>query len=105
MNRNLLCDFFHLNLPADMEQCVELFAIFGGYTEPIDADEPLESLIRRHILDHFESHREHLLSPLTLIFSMPLRWEIDEKDPRFVVPASEKSGGMRRLNFYAPAAI
>lgn len=64
MNRNLLCDFFHLNLPADIEQCVELFAIFGGYTEPIDTDEPLESLIRRHILEPFESHRKYLLSAL-----------------------------------------
>jgi len=64
MDRKLICDFFHLNLPSDMEQCVELFAIFGGYNVPIDADEPLESLICRHILEHFESHREHLLSAL-----------------------------------------
>jgi hypothetical protein len=64
MDRKLIRNFFHLNLPADMEQCVELFAIFGGYSEPIDADEPLESLIRCHILEHFQSHREHLLSSL-----------------------------------------
>jgi len=47
-----------------MEQCIELFAIFGGYNEPIDTDEALESLIARHILKPFESHREHLLSSL-----------------------------------------
>lgn len=47
-----------------MEQCIELFAIFGGYNEPINTDEPIESLIFRHILEPFNSHRERLLSPL-----------------------------------------
>jgi AAA+ ATPase superfamily predicted ATPase len=47
-----------------MEQCIELFAIFGGYNEPIDTNEPIESLIIRHIITPFESHRENLLSPL-----------------------------------------
>ncbi|WP_298691945.1 DUF234 domain-containing protein [uncultured Sulfuricurvum sp.] len=64
MDRVLLSDFFHLNLPRDMEQCIELFSIFGGYTEPIDCDEPIEALIIRHILIPFESHREQLLAPL-----------------------------------------
>ncbi|MDD2265597.1 MAG: DUF234 domain-containing protein [Sulfuricurvum sp.] len=64
MNRNLISDFFHRNLPKDMEQCIELFAIFGGYDEPIDADELIESLISRHILTPFELHRERLLTPL-----------------------------------------
>ncbi|MDD2369424.1 MAG: DUF234 domain-containing protein, partial [Sulfuricurvum sp.] len=64
MNRDLISDFFHRNLPKDMEQCIELFAIFGGYDEPIDADEPIEALISRHILTSFESHRERLLTPL-----------------------------------------
>lgn len=64
MDRNLLCNFFQRNLPQDMEQCIELFSIFGGYDKPIDTDEKVELLITRHILEHFETHREHLLSPL-----------------------------------------
>jgi uncharacterized protein len=64
MDRKLFSNFFHLNLPRDMEQSIELFTIFGGYPEPIDADEAIESLINRHILAHFESHRERLLSKL-----------------------------------------
>ncbi|HEX5330475.1 DUF234 domain-containing protein [Sulfuricurvum sp.] len=64
MDRKLISDFFHLNLPRDMEQYVELFAIFGGYNDPIDTDETIESLILRHILIPFETHRERLLAPL-----------------------------------------
>lgn len=47
-----------------MEQCIELFAIFGGYEGAIDTDKPFESLILHHIIEPFESHREYLLSPL-----------------------------------------
>jgi hypothetical protein len=47
-----------------MEQCIELFAIFGGYVGAINTDEPIESLILHHIVEPFESHRENLLSPL-----------------------------------------
>ncbi|WP_295055831.1 DUF234 domain-containing protein [Sulfuricurvum sp.] len=64
MDRKLIRDFFHLNLPRDMEQCIELFAIFGGYDAPIDTDAPMESLITDHILKPFESHRTRFLSPL-----------------------------------------
>lgn len=64
MNRFLIHDFFHRNLPRDMEQCIELFAIFGGYDEPIDTDEAIESLVLRHIIAPFESHREKLLHHL-----------------------------------------
>lgn len=64
MDRKLISDFFHLNLPSDMEQCIELFAIFGGYNEPIDTDQPIETLILEHIISSFQSHREHLLLPL-----------------------------------------
>jgi uncharacterized protein len=64
MDRRLISDFFHLNLPCDMEQCIELFAIFGGYTTPIDTDASIETLLVQHILDQFELHREHFLSPL-----------------------------------------
>ncbi|MGD9970738.1 MAG: DUF234 domain-containing protein [Sulfuricurvum sp.] len=63
MNQMLFSDFFHRNLPADIEQCIELFSIFGGYYEPIDTDEPIESLLRRHILEPFESHRIPILAP------------------------------------------
>ncbi len=64
MNRFLIHNFFHRNLPQDMEQCIELFAIFGGYDEPIDTDESVESLVLRHIIAPFESHREKLLHNL-----------------------------------------
>lgn len=64
MNRTLFSDFFHRNLPRDMEQCVELFAIFGGIEAPIDADAPVEELLQRHIVDEFENHHSRLLSPL-----------------------------------------
>lgn len=64
MNRFLISDFFHRNLPRDMEQCIELFSIFGGYNDPIDTDAPIEALIIRHIISPYESHREHFLSPL-----------------------------------------
>lgn len=64
MDRNLITDFFHLNLPSDMEQCIELFSIFGGYTTSINVDEPIEVLLARHILNPFESHRETIITPL-----------------------------------------
>lgn len=51
-------------MPSDMEQCIELFTLFGGYNESIDTDEPIESLILKHILEPFDTHQEHLLSPL-----------------------------------------
>jgi len=64
MDRKLFSEFFQRNLPQDMEQCIELFSIFGGYNEAINTDEPIESLITRHILEPFDSHREHLLATL-----------------------------------------
>lgn len=64
MDRKLISDFFHLNQPNDMEQCIELFTIFGGYTYPIDVDQSIDILLKQHILDSFESHREIILSPL-----------------------------------------
>jgi len=64
MDRKLFSDFFQRNLPQEMEQCIELFSIFGGYNEAINTDEPIESLITHHILEHFETHRSHLLAPL-----------------------------------------
>ncbi len=64
MDRNLLRTFFQRNLPGDMEQCIELFSIFGGYDEAINTDENVESLITHHILEPFEIHRTRLLAPL-----------------------------------------
>lgn len=64
MDRKLISDFFHLNQPNDMEQCIELFTLFGGYTSPINVDESIETLLKNHILKPFESHRETIISPL-----------------------------------------
>ncbi len=64
MNRTLFRDFFHRNLPNDMEQCIELFAIFGGLTQEIDIDQPLDVLLQRHILEPFEAHYHTLYAPL-----------------------------------------
>lgn len=47
-----------------MEQCIDLFAIFGGLNEEIDTDEPVETLIIKHILEPFELHRAHIFVPL-----------------------------------------
>lgn len=64
MDRKLISDFFHLNQPNDMEQCIELFTLFGGYASPINVDESIETLLKHHILEPFESHRETIISPL-----------------------------------------
>lgn len=64
MDRKLITDFFHLNQPNDMEQCIELFTLFGGYTAPINVDESIDTLLQQHILKPFESHRETIISPL-----------------------------------------
>jgi len=36
-----------------MEQCIDAFAIFGGFRKNIDLDTPLETLIVTHILDNY----------------------------------------------------
>jgi len=64
MDRKLLSDFFHRNLPRDMEQCIDLFAIFGGLDVAIDADENVETLIIKHVLEPFEEHRSRIFEPL-----------------------------------------
>lgn len=64
MNRKIFSDFFHRNLPADMEECISLFALFGGIDEAIDTSQPVEVLLTRHVLGSFEHHREALLAPL-----------------------------------------
>lgn len=64
MNKTLFRQFFQQNLPKDMEECISLFAIFGGLDEPINSDEPLEMLLEKHILKAIDKHREQLLAPL-----------------------------------------
>ncbi len=36
-----------------MEQCIDAFAIFGGFKKSIDLDIPIETLIATHILDNY----------------------------------------------------
>lgn len=64
MDKNLFRDFFHRNLPRDMEQCIDLFAIFGGSDISINSDEPIETLIINHILKPFETHHTQIFAPL-----------------------------------------
>jgi len=64
MNKKLFSDFFHRNLPLDMEQCIDLFAIFGGMDTSINTDEPIDTLITNHILKLFEIHHARIFSPL-----------------------------------------
>lgn len=64
MDKQLFCDFFHRNLPADMEECISLFALFGGIDEAIDTDQSVETLLERHVLAPFETHRAKLMEPL-----------------------------------------
>lgn len=64
MNRKLFSDFFHRNLPRDMEQCIDLFAVFGGFEGEIDTDESIEALIIKHILEPFELHHARIFAPL-----------------------------------------
>lgn len=65
MNRTLFRDFFHRNLPNDMEQCIELFAIFGGLDRDINTDQPLDTLISEHILKRYEIHYQSIHSPIS----------------------------------------
>lgn len=64
MDTQLFSDFFHRNLPHDMEHCIDLFAVFGGLDEPVDVDEPIETLIQKHILERFEELRKAVFEPL-----------------------------------------
>lgn len=64
MDTRLFSDFFRRNLPHDMEECIDLFAVFGGLDEPINTDEPIETLLQKHILDRFEHLRESIFEPL-----------------------------------------
>ncbi len=64
MDKKLFSDFFHRNLPGDMEECISLFAVFGGMECAIDTDAPIETLLIRHVLEPFEEHRRRLHEPL-----------------------------------------
>lgn len=56
--------FFQINQPKDMEQCIELYTIFGGFDTPIDTDAPLDELLQQHILNRVEEHRKSIFGPL-----------------------------------------
>ncbi len=71
--------FYTQNYPSDMEQCIDAFAVFGGFDKVLDLDEPLEILIQKHILDNYDalhtsislqiqnnSDCEHLLSAIAI---------------------------------------
>lgn len=45
--------FYVQNFPNDMEQCIDAFAVFGGFGKPLDLDTPLETLITDHILENY----------------------------------------------------
>lgn len=47
-----------------MEQCISLFALFGGLNTPINTDEAIDLLVTKHILEPFEEHRSRLFAPL-----------------------------------------
>ncbi|MEA3521911.1 MAG: DUF234 domain-containing protein [Campylobacterota bacterium] len=46
--------FYKKNYPNDMEQCIDSFAVFGGFEDALDLDEPLETLIEKHILNRYD---------------------------------------------------
>lgn len=64
MDKRLFSDFFHRNLPDEMEGCISLFAVFGGLECDLDTDVPVDALVERHILASFEEHRTALFAPL-----------------------------------------
>lgn len=47
-----------------MEQCIELYSIFGGLNIPIDTDEAIDTLLLHHLLHRFEEHRQSIFTPL-----------------------------------------
>ncbi len=64
MYRELFSDFYNRNLPCDMEQCLELFSIFGGLDIDIDTDKHIIELLLEHIFHNFDNLRATLLEPL-----------------------------------------
>jgi len=49
----LFRSFYVQNYPNDMEQCIDAFSVFGGFGKALDLDTPTESLITKHILEHY----------------------------------------------------
>jgi len=64
MDKTIFADFYHRNLPSDMETTITLFSIFGGLDISIDADADHHTLLREHILEPFDELRASILSPL-----------------------------------------
>jgi uncharacterized protein len=50
----LFRSFYVQNYPADMEECIDAFAIFGGFGRALDLDIPLHELIVSEVLDHYD---------------------------------------------------
>ncbi len=64
MDTRLFSDFLHRLPPSDMEQCIDLFAVFGGLDVSLDLGEPIEALIRRHILERYDELHAAIYAPL-----------------------------------------
>lgn len=47
-----------------MEQCISLFAIFGGLNISLNTDDSINALVVKHILEPYEEHRRSLFEPL-----------------------------------------
>lgn len=61
---NQFRSFYFNNYPEDMETQISYFTVFGGLNCTIDTSRPITHLIRRHILDNFET-LERLITQLT----------------------------------------
>ncbi len=56
----LFNSFYTKNYPDDMEQCIDSFAVFGGFDGNINLDIELEKLIEIHILEKYEKHFKYI---------------------------------------------
>jgi AAA+ ATPase superfamily predicted ATPase len=52
--------FYTKNYPNDMEQCINSFAVFGGFGSALDLDTSLEELITTHILQKYDKHYNYI---------------------------------------------
>ena len=57
---NLFRSFYTRNYPNDMEQCIDSFAVFGGFGESVNLDRPLSELIETQILQNYEKHYNYI---------------------------------------------
>ncbi len=52
--------FYKKNYPNDMEECIDSFAVFGGFHEALNLDISLEELIEIHILQNYKKHYNYI---------------------------------------------